>query len=83
MFYGVLILWLLACVICSLLTHLRQRLLTASCPCVAIGGVSLAAIVYLSGYPTLALMLAAVTLYLWGIIRWSLHKQEKSVTVQA
>ncbi len=83
MFYALLFLWLIACVICSVLTNLRQKLLSTTCPCVAVGGVAAATILYISGYNSIAIIMLASTLYIWAIIRWSLHKQQKAVAVKA
>ncbi len=82
MFYALLFLWLMACVICSGLTHLRQKLLSTSCPCVAVGGVAAATILYISGAQITSIILLAVTLYFWVILRWSIHKQ-KSISIEA
>lgn len=82
MFYGLVILWLLACIICSALTHLQQKLLSTSCPCVAVGGVAAAIILYISGAQLTSIIFLAVTLYVWVILRWSIHKQ-KSISVEA
>ena len=83
MFYALLFLWLIACIACSILTHLRQKLLSTTCPCVAVGGLAAATILYISGYSTIALIFLVSTVYLWAILRWSLYKQQKSVTVKA
>ncbi|OJX38860.1 MAG: hypothetical protein BGO78_11605 [Chloroflexi bacterium 44-23] len=83
MFYALLFLWLIACVICNLLTRIQKTLLSSSCPYVAIGGVAAATIAYLSGSTQIAIIVLAVTLYLWAILRWSLHKQQKAVSIKA
>ena len=81
MFYALLGLWLIACVICELLTHLQQKLLTSTSSYVALAGIVGAAVLLLSGYQVAGLVLLAFAIYFWAIIRWSIHKQ-KAVSVK-
>ena len=82
MFYALLGLWLIACVVCELLTHIQQKLLNSTSSYVALAGIVGAAVLLLSGYQIAGLALFAIAIYFWAIIRWSIHKQ-KTISVKA
>lgn len=82
MFYALLGLWLIACVICELLTHMQQKLLSSTSSYVALAGVVGGVILIFSGYPGVGFAFLALTIYFWAIVRWSIHKQ-KAVSVKA
>ncbi len=82
MFYALLGLWLVACVICELLTHMQQKLLSSTSSYVALAGIVGAVVLLFSGYQIAGLAMLALAIYFWAIIRWSIHKQ-KTVSIKA
>lgn len=81
MFYALLGLWLVACVICELLTHMQQKLLSSTSSYVALAGIVGAVVLLFSGYQIAGLAMLALAIYFWAIIRWSIHKQ-KAVSIK-
>jgi len=81
MFYALLGLWLIACVICELLTHLQQKMLSSTGSYIALAGIVGSVVLLFSGYQIAGLALLALAFYFWAIIRWSIHKQ-KAVSVK-
>ena len=82
MFYALLGLWLVACIICELLTHLQQKLLISTSSYIALAGVVGGVILIFSGYQGIGFAFLALTIYFWAIVRWSIHKQ-KTVSIKA
>jgi len=76
MFFVLVGLWILACIVACLLQHVSRAYLVTSCPCVAAMGFLAAGLLYLSNNLPAALIVLAVSVYLSGTILWSLRLQK-------
>lgn len=77
MYFVLVALWLIACVMACLLKRAQHRNLTRACPCVAAGGLLLAIALYFANYHVLAIAILVASGYITMTILWSIVIQNR------
>jgi hypothetical protein len=82
MFYIVVALWLVACLVSYMLRKIQRAYLRASGPYIALGGAASAVLLFALGETTAAAILLIATVYVCLILVYTLTKQQSGVVTR-